>query len=413
MKKALPLVLSIIMLTACTPAPPPTPPEPTPTPLIEVQLQWETPDEGFSAIPAGEEPKYYYEKPLDSFIPSEEYGRIYPYLGSGEMVEWEAVYQYGLCTENGEIITAPIYSAPQMLGFGDKRAYLLCTVNDMIVGMSRHHEGPTSGILVGLDGSWVEYFEDMAFLYAPYMFGGSLIDGPVVAIEREGLWGGLSTADGSASIPFRHDSSDAVYDAAYGLYFPADALEEYDRPITYDRLLRRLKGNTLPMEYQLLDRQGKFVLEYRGGIYGVGNDFFLIRDSDWGRDDDGFFGKLLWETLETYDKDGQLLAHLDLELPEESGDEEEVMRPEYHASGDYVMVLRHDESIVYDSYFNELFRFTPDGVWRSYGTFIYDDANESVQFHSEAIYISDANTGLHRTYRPDGTLLTTCYFGGE
>ena len=399
MKKALPLVLSIIMLTACAPAPPPTPPEATPTPLLEVQMQWETPDEGFSTIPAGEDPKYYYEKPLDSFIPSEEYGRIYPYLGSGEMTEWRAVYQYGLCTESGEIITAPIYSAPHLLGSGEQCAYVLYMENEEKREPYGWREGAVGGILVALDGSWVEHFDDLAY-------GGAPTNGPILVIEREGFWGGLSAADGSVVVPFNYTRSDAAYEAAYGTYFLQESPEGYTHSLTYNRYISR-KYEADRWSATLVDENGRTLAEFSGNVYDIGNDFFLIRDSEWEQGNDF---KMLWEALETYDNDGNFLGLLGLEVPPETGEERMF---EHRANGNYVMLLAENELIVYDRYFCEISRFEPEGAWRYYGYFLADHANQSVQLHSEAIYISDANTGLHRTYRPDGTLLTTCYFGGE
>ena len=113
--KLLPAILMIIMLTSCAPTSTPTQTPPTSVPVLEVQMQWETPDEGFSVIPAGEGPRYYYEKPLDEFIPSEDYGRVYLYagelrrfLGEGDYPEYYTTF--GICTADGRIITAPIYT---------------------------------------------------------------------------------------------------------------------------------------------------------------------------------------------------------------------------------------------------------------------------------------------------------------
>ena len=419
MKKTLPLVLSIIMLTACAPAPTPTPSELAPTPLLEVQMQWEVPDEGFSVIPAGEEPQYFYDKPLDSFVPSEDYGRIYPYLGHGETLKWEATYQYGLCTENGEIITAPIYSAPMLLGFGEKRSYLLFTGNGTPEEITDDFGGwtyyPNGGMLVGLDGSWTAEFEDMSFFVEPYFLGTRHIDGSILAVERDGRWGGISTADGSVTVPFRHENGDAVYGAAYDIYFGDDpkdywfAVEYIYQPYTYDRFVRSYIGEG-NWRNDLLDKEEQVLTEFTGNIWGVGNDFFLIHDSEWTKD-----FEMTSEVLETRDKNGVLLARLDIEIPEEKevGENGEGPMREFRVTGDYVILFTETELLVYDRYFSLVGRFEPTGAWRYYGYFLADCANQSVQIHSEAIYISDANTGLHRTYRPDGTLLTTCYFGGE
>ena len=395
MKKALPLVLSIIMLTACTPAPPPSPPEPTPTPLLEVQMQWETPDEGFSAIPAGEEPHYFYDKPLDEFMPSEEYGRIYPYLGSGEMVEWGAVYQYGLCTEKGEIITAPIYSAPILLGFGEERAYLLYTGTGAEIERSEawgsRMYSPIIGVLVGLDGSWVVEFDDVHRMPS-YTEIGFELNAPVLAVQRDGLWGGISTVDGSVAEPFRHERGEAIYEVLYDWY---EGFNDLMRPINFERQVNQLHREDELL--RLVDENGEMLAPLKGYVFTWSNDFFLCREMKEGST----------EIFYIYDYQGTLLGQKEQEKQADTS------FLDIRLSGDYIWMLERDGMEVYDRYFNLISRFTPNGTWRYYGYFLADHANQSVQFHSEAVYISDANTGLHRTYRPDGTLLTTCYFGSE
>ena len=405
MKRNLLLALSLIfMLTACasaptasptlSPAPSTTPlPPPAPTPAIEVHMPWQTPDEGYSPIPAGEEPKYFYDKPLGAFVPSDDYGAVYPYMGAYHFGMWGPTYQYGLCTADGRIITAPVYSAPSILGFGDQQAYLLYTETEQAWNSDGWYETvATPGLLVALDGSWAEPFDNAMQFIVPTMVYSKTLNYPVLAVQRDGLWGGLAM-DGSIAVPFEHKQYFRMYDAE-----PFYRNDYSERPehniIRYDRMLsyeRDDYGNFHWEQAQLLNERLEPLATIQGSHYATANDFFLQMNMDV-------------EMIYAYDYDGNLLGEWEYQEPEnwEIG---------INVASDYVMIPSVDGlSLTFcNKYLQPLFTLDSDTLWSFWGF----GTQKTIRTVCNVFHTTDPTTNLHRTYRPDGTLLTTCYFANE
>ena len=401
MKRNLLLAMSLIlMLTACapapaatvTPAPAPTPePTPAPTPVIEVQMPWQTPDEGYSPIPAGEEPRYFYDKPLGAFVPSEDYGAVYPYMGTYSFGMWGPTYQYGLCTADGRIITAPVYSAPALLGVGEQKAYLLYTESTQAWNKEGWYETvANSGILVGLDGSWVESFDDAAQFVVPTVEYNKTLNYPVLAVQRDGLWGGIAM-DGSIAVPFEHKQYFRMYESE-PLYRSDYSQRQEFEIVRYDRILayERDAYGTIHWEgwAELLDEHLEPLTYVAGGHYGSGSDFFLQMNMEM-------------EVLYTYDFDGNLLGERAFQEPEnwEIG---------INVASDYVMIPSVDGlSLTFcDKYLQALFTLDSDMPWSFWG-FV---RTPTVRTTCNVFHVTDPTTNLHRTYLPDGTRLTTFHF---
>lgn len=150
MKRAFILLLSCAFLCACTPAEsPPTGPALTGDENT-FSLSY-LPDIGeYAERPV---PVRWYADYTDTLIPSEEYGTLIPYLG--KVKEFEGItgvmqQMYGLCTENGVIVTDPVYTG---VSYCEDGYYLLTKV-------SPESSGPFTleyiTYLAKTDGSWVK-----------------------------------------------------------------------------------------------------------------------------------------------------------------------------------------------------------------------------------------------------------------
>ena len=400
MKRNLLLALALIlMLTSCaqaptatlTPAPTPTPePTPVPTPSIEVQMPWDAPDTPFSPIPAGEEPRYYYDKPLGIFVPSADYGAVYPYLGVYHFDMWGPSYLYGLCTADGRIITAPIYSAPEILGSGDNKAYLFYTGSVQEKTKDGWYETvATSGVLVGLDGSWTESFDNAQRFIVPTIEYSKTLNYPVLAAQRNGLWGGIAM-DGTIAVPFEHKQYFRMYEGE-ALYRGDYSQRQEYQIIRYNRMIAHERNDHGELNWdksQLLDENLNPLASFDSSYFGSSNDFLLQMNMA-----DEF-------ALKTYDFDGNFLGQLAFQDTEswETG---------IALFGDYVMIPSVDGKSLsfYDRCFNLLSTMESDMVWSFWGF----ERTMTICPVAGVYHTSDPETNLHRTYLPDGTLLTTTF----
>ncbi|MCL1974774.1 MAG: WG repeat-containing protein [Firmicutes bacterium] len=78
------------------------------------------------------EPVHYYGGSVGEFIPSDEYGKVYPYIGkiqeakpNGEGYWFPESCLYGFVDEKGQIICDPVYNSVTLLTYGDKAAYVI------------------------------------------------------------------------------------------------------------------------------------------------------------------------------------------------------------------------------------------------------------------------------------------------
>jgi|GEM_PF-1834015 len=231
MKKLLPPLTIILMLTACAPAPtatlapavifPPAPistpaptPVPPPPPILEVQMPWSAPNAAYDNTPWWADQACFYGAPMLELLPAPDYGLIYPYVG-GYIPEgrndgswWSEQELYGLCTADGQIITAPIYTALHALFDGTNSAYLL-------YDSTGKKEAPDDQpcILFAIDGSWVIELEAAVFGNAFGEWYGQQ-DVGYLAAKKGGLWGTIGY-DGEIIEPFTHEAGWELYRAGF------------------------------------------------------------------------------------------------------------------------------------------------------------------------------------------------------
>jgi|GEM_PF-1505899 len=440
MRRLVPLLITIIMLTACAPAPSSTPapaPAPTPTPVLEVQQLWQTPDAPFSPIPAGEEPKYFYDKPLDAFVPSDDYGQIYLYAGGLSTVEGENdtpeyYTTFGICTADGRIITAPVYMVMAGHGIGRQRVYVLLQgshdVEYVYDGGSYTYRTVEKVHLIDGQGRWIESVEEFDYPNLEYTYTHDFL-----VARRDGKWGGISF-DGAVVFPFVYDTRADLaavaaptkivngeerswcapnvwanrrgngYDGADSVtfYFPNKTVEvpysHYRGLGSYIEVYSYAPDGYSDRRVSILDLQGNEILHQvpdarpdgTGGFFSIGEEENLLRH---------------------YDKTGALIGEWLMDSQELLG--LAYGSPRLSFSGDYLLAVYDEKLVFMDSItFEVVNTIEQSGGW-NYDRHNMESQQPYLRLGGGGVCIADFETNLHRTYRPDGTLLTTCYFANE
>lgn len=151
MKRLLPLVLALVLLAGCQ--------SPAAAPSYEVTVHWD-------ALEGGQDPapylaRHWYNQDPDDLIPSEDYGPLVPYIGgeSYNLESWpEFGLSYGLATQDGAIVTAPVFVSVSPITWYDQRTHASQTTNLLCLrrgGGTGESGWPVE--LIGLassDGSW-------------------------------------------------------------------------------------------------------------------------------------------------------------------------------------------------------------------------------------------------------------------
>lgn len=110
-----PVLALALLLSACGGPEPQQTPEPTPTPS-GVAVHWDV------LTPRPENiAERRYEGYTDHLIPADDYGDLMPYIGGEAATDWEQSWFYGLATHDGEIVTDPVYTEVNALGWFDYR----------------------------------------------------------------------------------------------------------------------------------------------------------------------------------------------------------------------------------------------------------------------------------------------------
>lgn len=110
-----PVLALALLLSACGGPEPQQTPEPTPPPS-GVAVHWDV------LTPRPENlAERRYEGYTDHLIPADDYGDLMPYIGGEAATDWERSWFYGLATHDGEIVTDPVYTEVNALGWFDYR----------------------------------------------------------------------------------------------------------------------------------------------------------------------------------------------------------------------------------------------------------------------------------------------------
>ena len=338
----------------------------------------------FSNYPPGEEPVYFEGVDFYTFAPREDYGRIYLYRAIGH--NYEITY-YGICTENGEIVTFPVYTDAIMLEDSEGNRAYLCYRTDMEQSMqtipqhypSGYYENKeilTPALLIATDGSWVLEFDAVAFPSGLERY--DLIYGTIdmLAVKSGEYWGAVNLK-GEMVVPFEKSNYDEIYPS-----YPEEL--KYAYCISANIYARGDGENWNDSEtYSIYDGNMNVIASgLLGQPTGV-KDFILTYD---------------WQakTVRTYTLAGELIAARVMEQGF-YGDE--------RIRDGLVYLISGAGTQIYDRELNLLCEVN-----------IGDDEPPSVVYFDESvtirgsIYKADYTARLYRTYLLDGTHLVTWYF---
>lgn len=329
-------------------------------------------DGDYSMYPKGEEPVFFEGTNPYALEPSDRYGRLYFYLGAAHHEMISSPQFYGLCTEEGKIVTEPVYTVATLLTDSRGNMAYLCFRSDLerevetIEGSWGSYEKASApAILFATDGTWVQDYDDVSFCYGFMGAGDVVINADYIAVKKDGKWGAVDL-NGNIAIPFDKDSPDGIYG---------------QREIDYASPMVGITADRYLLGEKLIDAKGERIAD---GIKGMpapkAGDYFVTTDYEA-------------NTIYTYTFDGKMLAKL------EGGDDNF-----YGASpfGSYVLMNLNDRVKIYDRQLKELYEI-PLKFDEQQGHYVH------VQAGAEVFYDSDMDTKLHRTYLPDGTRLVTWY----
>ena len=188
--------------------------EPTPTQSVTVALpNGPVPD---SAYTLPQQPAHYYSDTVLELIPSDGYGRIWPYIGGyydeNGMGSSELI---GICDEKGRIICDPVYNDVKLIENNGQSLYAFIK-NDLLI--NEQYENMYITTLTPMNGSWTETFErvlweesnsyEHATINDFYGFSRSYqwrdpLRYDYITARRGGRWGVLDW-DGTLILPFKY-----------------------------------------------------------------------------------------------------------------------------------------------------------------------------------------------------------------
>ncbi len=109
----------------------------------------------------------FYPTYVDTFIPSEDYGAVYPYIGQSYQFGsyLGTTYFYGLCTADGRIVCDPVYRYADTLRLGEHLFYVM-----ILSGVTPdpdspyEHLGQDRFLLIRSDGRYCRTLDGMPYL---------------------------------------------------------------------------------------------------------------------------------------------------------------------------------------------------------------------------------------------------------
>ena len=337
----------------------------------------------YSAYPAGEEPVYLDGVDPYLFKASDNYGSLYFYLGGFHIEMMSAPQFFGLCTEDGKIVTNPIYTNARLLIDSEGNQAHFCVRADLpqeqetitMYGYS-YVRSITPALLLATDGSWVMELDGAFPAYVSGMSNDVMANSDILVAKKNGKWGALNLK-GEAVIPFNRDSPDGIYPRLEILY--PDMAAAYPG-ITADRYLTPESDSSNAFagdNNNLIDSKGNILAKGLQGVPASDCGDYIITH-DWES-----------ETVYTYTLDGEPIASLS-------------PAGRTLALGEYMAVYVDKFLLILDRNLDTIFEF-PGKNFEKYGFYKFPIPGPGV------LYESDTETLLHRTYLPNGTRLVTWY----
>lgn len=347
-------------------------------------------DGEYAMYPKGEEPVYFTGTNPYALMPSKEYGKLYFYLGSIYNEMFSSPQFYGLCTEDGKIVTEPIYTIATLLTDSKGNAAYLCFRSDLGQQTETVEEGAgyertisNPAILFATDGSWIQEYDGAQFCYGFNGVIDAIINADFIAVKKDGKWGAVDM-NGEVVIPFDRNSPDGIYgqpDFENGeMMFRITA----NRYLSHETLYDETANHYLSYE-KLYDETGKVIADdIKGMLMTAAGDYFVTTYYD---------EETPMVIIYTYTLDGNLLAELKSSSELVQG---------VSAFGEYVLTYLEDRIKIYDRQLKELseipLRFDERNNYYAY-----------MLLGEGVLHDLDVNTKFHRTYLPDGRRLVTWY----
>lgn len=340
----------------------------------------------FSFYPEGEAPVYFKGSNIYALQPSDAYGELYFYLGSVRYEDFAVARFFGICNEDGKIVTEPVYTAATLLTDSEGNKAYFCYRSDLAQGGETITNGEWTytrtvnpAILFSTDGSWVMEFDGAMPYYGFTVASDIIMNNDILAVKRDGKWGAVNMK-GEIVIGFLYDSSDDIY--------PQRQNDEYYSylGITGSRVARSADNDNVLYgggPYNLYDENLNLVATGLPGIPEYRTGSFMVINT-WS---DGQLGPVY-----TYTLDGELIASKDY------GAQLNYAQP----FGDYVCVELDKTVLICDTHLNVIYEHEKT-FYEENNYYTFYDLGENV------FYGYDAETKLRRTYLPDGTLLVTWY----
>ena len=307
-----------ICLAACAPGAAPTPPNgPAPAegqgPTVSDGVMLPNgalPDSGYKPPKT---PERYYPEQVRGLIPSDGYGRIWPYIGGYAVGPYSSPREYfGICDEAGKIVCDPVYSEARLIENGEQALYAFTKTSLRAIDDNADpfdYEDKSEVTLATLDGSYAETFEKALWEEARGFEYSIVRDkdgfaytyewrGPVgydyITAWRGGKWGVLGW-DGSLLLPFEYREPVCFYEGLAAAlsedgrtYSFIDiegraVLGPYEAPPRLGKPWPGASGAEIPVTDRIMFYEGsaKFYEGGKFGIVGRGGEVVIPAEHDY------------------------------------------------------------------------------------------------------------------------------------
>ncbi|MCL2046357.1 MAG: substrate-binding domain-containing protein [Oscillospiraceae bacterium] len=349
----------------------------------------------YSPYPPGEEPIYF--RGVDPYRLSarNDYGQLYFYLGKTRDEDYRVPIRfYGLCTQDGKVVTEPIYSIPLILNDSMGNQAYVCyrsdkepqifTYVDTYGDVEYEHKYELNPVLLfATDGSWVMELDKVQLFGSPegpsYSaknndFLQAFFDGEMMIVNIKGEI--ISTTYENGNV--------RAYN--YQRFSPLE-LRSFNIALTGDRFLvgDYFNGRRISELYNV--DGNLFATGIQGYPSGMASTYFVTYESIYTSN----FGASVF----TYTLDGELIARMD------SNEHFEITFAVL--KGDYTLIFTPDRMLLCDSELNIIYDY-----YIGNDDELFDDSLRYTM-GLNVLYRSDTNSNLHRTYLTDGTLLVSWF----
>jgi|GEM_PF-6315027 len=365
------------------------PGEATLSPEFEARLSKLATYEPFS------EPEHYYDEAVTEFMTSEDYGRIYPYIGAVENNYYDGQIRnglFGFVDEQGRIICDPIFLDVYLEKFEGKSVYLV----EGIVKPGADGEGANNGAVLSVDGKFYKEYNEV--VRGSYEY---------IAVRIEEKWGVIDY-DGTEVLPFEYVNAPLFSEGLAAVYEEIDGLDyreyEYTKGKLYNYINNKgqkvLGSYTAPNYLNLTELKFKkgLALSYEENLYG-----FIDKNDD-----------LVIPRIYSYDSyavyygngfndNGFSVVHMEDEHSKES------RYGLIKADGDYIIPLMFDRASYSGEYYifgTEIYDSNADRVYLDFGknkkdvSYIQHLENNwfRVDFTDESIFINIKTGEKYKDY---------------